>query len=338
MHYVLCKDDNWTQNLKNEITADFTKKCFAIEGFPLIKIPDDIDFKNKMIAFSSTAVINAIIVPESTVSNQVKGILKELLPKLEDVSKINFHVYALTQKYGILETGRADIFKGKITTALKKKGVYGIKSDFDRTLPFLQILILPNRTIALSFLTKEEMPSYHSLISPFVGGFNNVEDDIRAPSRAFKKIVEAQELIGHKMTEGETVVDLGASPGGWTYVAVKNGAKVIALDRSPLQESLMESENVVFKKEDAFKYTSDKVVDWVISDIICAPERILELINYWVVEKNCKNFVFTIKFQGQKDYGTLKKFKQIANEVEYNVILKQLNVNKNEITIMGSQV
>ena len=182
------------------------------------------------------------------------------------------------------------------------------------------------------------MNLYHSLISPFVGGFNNVEDDKKAPSRAFKKIIEAQELMGKRMWEGETVVDLGACPGGWTYIARKYGADVIALDRSPLDTELKEDENVTFLKEDAFKFEVDEPADWVVSDIICAPERILELINYWVIGKNCKNFVFTIKFHGHKDYGELKKFKNIASKMDYNVILKQLNVNKNEVTIMGSQL
>ncbi len=336
MHYILCKDNNWTHVLKKEITADFTKECFAKDGFPLVKIPEDVNLSNEYIAFSTTALINATMIGDNSVSKQVNEAIEVIFSKITEVPKINFHAYALTEKYGILETGRADIFKTKITTVLKKKNISTLKKGFDRSIPFLQVLILPNRTIALSYMTAEEQSAYHSLVSPFVGGFNNVEDDRRAPSRAFKKIVEAQEILGKRISEGEVVVDLGACPGGWTYIARNNGARVIALDRSQLAIELMEDNKVSFKKEDAFKYKTKDVVDWVVSDIICAPERILELINYWVAEKMCRNFVFTIKFQGHKDYGVLKKFKNFAKESEYKVILKQLNANKNEVTIMGS--
>ena len=180
------------------------------------------------------------------------------------------------------------------------------------------------------------METYHSLISPFVGGFNNVEDDKKAPSRAYRKIVEAQLLLGTSISEGELLVDLGACPGGWTYIARKNGARVIALDRSPLDEILMNDEQVTFLKADAFKYRAEEKVDWVVSDIISAPDRILELMDYWVLGNNCTHFIFTIKFQGDEGYGILEKFKKVARECNFQVILKQLNANKNEVTIMGS--
>jgi 23S rRNA (cytidine2498-2'-O)-methyltransferase len=338
MHYILCKDDNWTKVLQKEITADFSKECVVLEGFPLVTIPTNVNLEHEYIAFSSTALINATVVADNSVSKQVSEVIEVIYPQLEKGSKINFHVYALTQKYGILESGRADIVKGKINLALKKKSIHCLRKGFDRSIAFLQILILPDRSMAVSYITKKELPSFHSLISPFVGGFSNVEDDKKAPSRAFKKLIEAQEVMGVQIAEGETVVDLGACPGGWTYIARKNGAKVIALDRSPLDDELMEDEMVSFLREDAFKYEVREPTDWVVSDIICAPERILELINYWVIAKNCKNFVFTIKFHGHKDYGLLKKFKNVAKKTEYKVILKQLNVNKNEVTIMGSMI
>jgi 23S rRNA (cytidine2498-2'-O)-methyltransferase len=336
MHYILCKDDIWTKSLTNEIKETLLKDCEALKGFPLVKIPLDIDLKNRYLAFSTTALINSVVVPEDSVGKQVSKALEVVLPKVEENAKINCHVYALTEKYGILETGRADIMKGKVISGLKKKNIFCLRKGFDRSIPFLQVFILPDRSMAFSYLNSEEMGLYHSLISPFIGGFNNVEDDKKAPSRAYRKIIEAQLIMGKKISEGELLVDLGACPGGWTYIARKNGARVIALDRSPLEESLMLDDQVSFLKADAFKYQASEKVDWVVSDIISAPERILELMEYWVTGKNCTHFIFTIKFQGDKDYGILEKFKSVAGECDYKVILKQLNANKNEVTIMGS--
>jgi 23S rRNA (uridine2552-2'-O)-methyltransferase len=52
-------------------------------------------------------------------------------------------------------------------------------------------------------------------------------------SRAAYKLLEIDER-DHLLKAGMVVVDLGATPGGWSQVAVAKGAKVIALDLLPL--------------------------------------------------------------------------------------------------------
>lgn len=52
-------------------------------------------------------------------------------------------------------------------------------------------------------------------------------------SRAAYKLMEIDER-DHLLKPGMVVVDLGATPGGWSQVAVAKGAKVIALDLLPL--------------------------------------------------------------------------------------------------------
>lgn len=53
-------------------------------------------------------------------------------------------------------------------------------------------------------------------------------------SRAAYKLLEIDER-DHLLKPGMVVVDLGATPGGWSQVAVARGCKVIALDLLPLQ-------------------------------------------------------------------------------------------------------
>ena len=52
-------------------------------------------------------------------------------------------------------------------------------------------------------------------------------------SRAAYKLLEIDER-DHLLKPGMVVVDLGATPGGWSQVAAAKGAKVIALDLLPL--------------------------------------------------------------------------------------------------------
>ena len=164
MHYILCKENHWVKTLQKELTADFSKECVPVEGLPCIKIPSTIDLRGGYLAFSSTALINATEIKEDSVTKQATQIMDILSEKVETESEINFHAFALTDKFGVIETGRAEIFKDKIKTGLRKKKVSCLKKGFNRELPFLQILILGDRSIAVSYLSKEEMNHYHSLV------------------------------------------------------------------------------------------------------------------------------------------------------------------------------
>jgi 23S rRNA (uridine2552-2'-O)-methyltransferase len=53
-------------------------------------------------------------------------------------------------------------------------------------------------------------------------------------SRAAYKLLEIDER-DRLLKPGTTVIDLGATPGGWSQVAASGGCKVIALDLLPLQ-------------------------------------------------------------------------------------------------------
>jgi len=60
--------------------------------------------------------------------------------------------------------------------------------------------------------------------SPFPNGeIAFVEDRSGPPSRAYLKLWEALTLIGRHPKPGETCIDLGASPGGWSWALSKMG-------------------------------------------------------------------------------------------------------------------
>ncbi len=68
-----------------------------------------------------------------------------------------------------------------------------------------------------------------------LGGQRRMADDPAAPSRSYLKLEEAYGILGRQPLQGETVVDLGAAPGGWSFSAAKHGASVLALDNGPLK-------------------------------------------------------------------------------------------------------
>ena len=170
--------------------------------------------------------------------------------------------------------------------------------------------------------------------SPFPNGIPHfLEDKVGPPSRAYLKLYEALTLLGKHPQKGEKCLEIGASPGGWTWVVSKLGASSICCDRSPLHQDLMKNPLVSFHQGDAFSMTPEKIgrVDWILSDVICYPEKLLEWAKKWIESGLCTHFILTIKLQGPLAEGIAQQFAQIPGS---KVI--HLFHNKHELTFIKS--
>ncbi|PIS10175.1 MAG: hypothetical protein COT73_10775 [Bdellovibrio sp. CG10_big_fil_rev_8_21_14_0_10_47_8] len=165
--------------------------------------------------------------------------------------------------------------------------------------------------------------------SPFANGEVCFVENREAPSRAYLKLWEffsAQKICPQP---SELCLDLGSSPGGWTWVLAGLGCKVISVDKAPLTPALAKNPLIQSLKKDAFQLDPKSVgpVDWLFSDIICYPERLLELVHTWIEADLARNFVCTIKFQGATDFEALDKFRKIPGSR-----IQHLFCNKHELT------
>jgi 23S rRNA (cytidine2498-2'-O)-methyltransferase len=172
-------------------------------------------------------------------------------------------------------------------------------------------------------------------ISRFEGGAVEVPQDPAPPSRAYRKLLEAEIRLAARIARGETCVDLGAAPGGWTHVALARGARVIAVDRSPLDPALMAHPSLAFVQGDAFKYAPGAPVDWLLSDVIAYPPRIIELLERWIAARLCRRFIVTIKFRGEADYPEIERLAAILEASGAEFELRRMCSNKNEVTAFG---
>ena len=125
-------------------------------------------------------------------------------------------------------------------------------------------------------------------------------------------------------------MDLGASPGGWTYVMQSLGTTVTAVDKAPLDPKIANLAGVNSLMQSAFALDPnelDHVYDWVLSDIACYPERAYALVMKWITSGKAKQIIFTIKLQGETQLDTLKLFQAIPNACIINLFY-----NKHEAT------
>lgn len=166
--------------------------------------------------------------------------------------------------------------------------------------------------------------------SPFPLGEVIFDEDKKfPPSRAYLKLWEFFTVYGVGPKKGTRVVDLGSSPGGWTWVLQQIGCEVLSVDKAPLDPKIVSLPRVEVVKKDAFKLSPRDLtnVEWLFSDIICYPEKLFEYLQPWLAEPI--NLICTIKFQGKTDWETLEKFKNIP----FSRIIHLYN-NKHEVTFI----
>lgn len=188
---------------------------------------------------------------------------------------------------------------------------------------------------AWTMLEKNKILVAAKTSSPFpLGEIRFVEDKETPPSRAYLKLWEALTVEKTLPAKGALCMDLGSCPGGWTWVLQQAGARVISVDKAPLDPKIARLPNIEYRKKDAFTLKPEDIgrIDWLFSDIICYPPRLLELVQEWMASGLCKNFVCTIKFQGETDWATMAKFLEIPGSR-----IVHLYANKHEVTWILTQ-
>lgn len=165
--------------------------------------------------------------------------------------------------------------------------------------------------------------------SPVPGGECRFEEDRAGPpSRAYLKLWEALTRMGVWPREGERCIDLGASPGGWTWVLARLGAHVTAVDKAPLDPAVAAMPGVVTRQENAFTLDPEPA-DWLVCDVIAYPARLLALVQRWM--GTARHIVCTVKFQGETDHGAAAAFAALPGGR-----LCHLWHNKHELTFTWS--
>lgn len=202
--------------------------------------------------------------------------------------------------------------------------------------------LLDQNTLIASAKTSSYLPA---------GSLVLEEDHKNPPSRAYLKLQEAlirtssvgggcfrtpSDIGGLPQpygvplpSEGMRCLDAGGSPGGWAWVLRELGCDVVSIDRSELAPSLMSDKGVTFLKHDVFTLTPEELgsFDWVFSDIICYPERLLTWIHAWLDSGLVCNMVCTIKMQGEINWDVIDEFAKIPHST-----VMHLNYNKHEFT------
>jgi 23S rRNA (cytidine2498-2'-O)-methyltransferase len=191
---------------------------------------------------------------------------------------------------------------------------------------------LPNSPMGFwTLLEPDQIIASTKTTSPFaLGEMDFQENKTMPPSRAYLKLWEFFTVYAPEAITGGTSIDVGSCPGGWTWVLrTLEFDKVISVDKAPIETRIMDLGRIEFKQMSAFGLDPKDFgeIDWFCSDIICYPERLLNLVKRFLESGKVKNFVCTIKYQSEVDWENTLKFLEIPNSR-----IVHLHHNKHEVT------
>ncbi|HRQ63265.1 MAG TPA: 23S rRNA (cytidine(2498)-2'-O)-methyltransferase RlmM, partial [Xanthomonadaceae bacterium] len=106
--------------------------------------------------------------------------------------------------------------------------------------------------------------------APWPQGIPRLRLARQAPSRSALKLDEALHVLlddeerARWLKPGMGAVDLGAAPGGWSWVLARQGLHVIAVDNGPLADAAIATGLIEHRREDGFRFRPSQPADWLV--------------------------------------------------------------------------
>lgn len=182
--------------------------------------------------------------------------------------------------------------------------------------------------------------------APWPMGIPRLRARRQAPSRSVLKLDEA---IARFLTDderatwlrpGRTAVDLGAAPGGWTWLLRNYGLAVTAVDNGPLAQAIEEDPGVDHRAEDGFYYRPRRPVDWLVCDMVERPHRIARLLAQWLSRGDCRHAIVNLKLPMKQ------RWQIVSNQLETiaavlpgdgRLLANQLYHDREEVTLFATR-
>jgi 23S rRNA (cytidine2498-2'-O)-methyltransferase len=257
----------------------------------------------------------------------VQAAVEALAPRLARQGPLTLRVWTADTEEGLRLGGEAKVLEAALRAAP------GVQHRDDSTSPFGEVVLVGTPaawTAVYGTASREEAVSW----SP--GGRQRMARTGDIPSRAGLKLEEAWTLLGLWPSPGETCVDLGAAPGGWTARALDRGARVIAVDRAALAPELERNPHLKHIRESAFAYRPEEPVDWLLCDMAWRPLEVARLLARWATDSWALHLVANLKLPMQDKVETLAQARKLLEAGGWKAIrMRQLYHDRDEVTVVA---
>ena len=182
--------------------------------------------------------------------------------------------------------------------------------------------------------------SLHDGVHPYEGGFRRMKTLKGAPSRSASKLEEALLALGKHPDPGDTAVDLGAAPGGWSFVLARYGAIVQAIDHAKVDVNSFKNikGSIEHISDNGLTFEPNRTVDWLVCDMVMPSKDTLRVLTKWQQKALMRHFVVNIKLSKSNIWPQTKQVLDVLKGFEWaQTRARQLIHDRNEITLFGSK-
>ncbi|WP_372015666.1 23S rRNA (cytidine(2498)-2'-O)-methyltransferase RlmM [Pseudoxanthomonas sp. 10H] len=233
-------------------------------------------------------------------------------------------------------SGLARSFGNALRPALRKAGVLSPKED--ARLPRLHVCFLDGDHALLALADPRDS-------APWPLGIPRLKLLPDAPSRSALKLEEAFLALltpderERLLRPGMTAADLGAAPGGWTWVLTRQHLRVTSVDNGPLRQHVLDTGLVEHLRADGFRWHPSQPLDWMVCDMVEQPSKVAARMGQWFREGWCRHAVFNLKLPMKKRWQEtrlcLDLFAGQAGR-PLTVRARQLYHDREEITVFAT--
>ena len=274
--------------------------------------------------------------PESMAAKLIDSLVEKdpLLDKSVGASPhpITVQVYRADPDSGAVLESTTRRLAGRL---LRDKRLRAFAAPLASSEPVLQVCIAPDGCWAA-------LHTASLLTDPYPGGVHRMPHDALAPSRSYLKVEEALDLMDGAPRPGETVVDLGAAPGGWSYAFLKRACKVLAVDNGPLKlpDEFHWAGTIEHIRGDGLRYRPPErmqPVDWLVADMLIPPGVVLGLLRKWIENGWMRRFIVNVKLPQKQPWSALWPLLRLLEETDVvQGQVRQLYHDRREVTVMGT--
>jgi 23S rRNA (cytidine2498-2'-O)-methyltransferase len=232
--------------------------------------------------------------------------------------------------------GLARSFGNALRPALRKAGLLSAREDPRRAR--LHVFLLEGNHLLLAAGDPQDS-------APWPLGIPRLRMHAEAPSRSALKLEEALLVLldgderARLLQPGMRAADLGAAPGGWSWVLARQGLQVTAIDNGPLRQHLLDSGRVEHLRADGFGWQPPRALDWMVCDMVEQPRRVAERMATWLREGWCRHAIFNLKLPMKKRWQETQVALQAFVEQSQQPLTlraRQLYHDREEITVFAS--
>ncbi len=234
--------------------------------------------------------------------------------------------------------GLARSFANALRPALRKQNL--LTPGLNPFLPRLHVVFLAGDRAHLARSQVDES-------SPWPLGIPRLRLAKEAPSRSALKLEEALLTLldaderARWIKPGMKAADLGAAPGGWSWVLAKQGVHVTAIDNGPLTETALATGLIRHVRADGFTWQPAQPMDWMVCDMVEQPKRVAARMAEWFAQGWCRRSIFNLKLPMKKRYAEVQAnladfvshCEQADVKVEWRA--RQLYHDREEITVFA---